>query len=191
MAHFSNEEMALDSYKITVEGKQFKKSYIIYVVELVHNKADTYFYIGQTGDRHYLTARPPFRRLAGHLDDQGNSTQNQLYKAIATQILKINFEPKKKFPNSLKVQVSGYLENSEINMHIHPVRNFDENIDKRAHKENVKYIESVERSLIIKMAQEFGHSKILNMKRHKPYESGNSESVAENIFQKMKVEIKN
>ena len=75
--------------KIVIDGKeQFKQAYLIYIIEIDHNNSDKYYYIGQTGDRNYKSARPPFLRLAGHLSTQEKTTENQLYKGIAEQILK-------------------------------------------------------------------------------------------------------
>lgn len=73
-------------FTIELKGEQFRRGYLLYIIEIRHN-IDTFYYIGQTGDNHYVTARPAFRRLSGHFEDSGNSTQNQLYKYIASIIL--------------------------------------------------------------------------------------------------------
>ena len=61
---------------ITVDGQLFRRQYLLYVLA-VDNNLDQFCYVGQTGDWKYITARPPFHRLAAHLEDSGRSTQNQ------------------------------------------------------------------------------------------------------------------
>ena len=69
-------------------GEHFRRQYLLYIIKISHGE-DEYFYVGQTGDNRYTTARPAFRRLAGHFEDSGQSTQNQIYRYIACDILKI------------------------------------------------------------------------------------------------------
>ena len=57
---------------IELPGTHFRRAYLLYAIEICHNQ-DRYFYIGQTGDNNYITARPPIRRLSGHLEDVGQS----------------------------------------------------------------------------------------------------------------------
>ncbi len=62
---------------ITLDGRVFRRQYLIYVIELI-NGSEKYFYVGQTGDRKYTTARPPVRRFMGHLEDIGTSTPSKV-----------------------------------------------------------------------------------------------------------------
>jgi hypothetical protein len=172
----------MDYYKISIAGKQFEKHYLIYIIQLRHQSKKTYYYVGQTGDRNYKTARPAFRRLAGHLEDQGYSTQNQLYKAIVEQILKKNPGAKKSFSNELKAEVSSYLVQSDIDMYVFPVLQFDECVDYGLHRQNVVYVENVEKFLIQKMIDRLGADKILNKKKDRPASIDNAEAVAEEIL---------
>ncbi len=172
----------MDYYTIHIDGKQFQKNYLIYIIQLKHKSEKKYFYVGQTGDRYYKTARPAFRRLAGHLEDRGNSTQNQLYKAIAEQILEKHIVPKAKFSEDVKDAVSRYLMQSEIEMFVFPVLKFDDSMDSDQHKENVRYIENIEKILIKNLIVQLGTNRILNKKRNKPEKISNSEVVAEEIF---------
>ena len=141
---------------------------MIYIIRLQYQNKYYHYYIGQTGDRFYRTARPAFRRLAGHLEDKGYSTQNQLYKAIAKQILKLEFEPKKSFPDKVKDAVSKYLEQSEIDMFVFPVVKFDGRSSRSQHRENVSFIENVEKHLVKKFIVFFGAEKVLNKKIEQP-----------------------
>lgn len=172
----------MDYYKISINGRQFEKHYLIYIIQLRHQSKKTYYYVGQTGDRHYKTARPAFRRLAGHLEDQSRSTQNQLYKAIVEQILKKSPGPKQSFSNELKAEVSNFLVQSDIDMHVFPVLQFDENVGQELHRQNVLYVESVEKHLIQKLTSLLGSDSILNKKKDRPASVNDTEMVAQEIL---------
>jgi len=49
---------------IELSGAQFRRAYLLYVIEICHEQ-ERYFYVGQTGDNRYITARPAFRRFQG------------------------------------------------------------------------------------------------------------------------------
>lgn len=156
----------MEYYEIKINGRDFKKSYLIYIVKLKHNKSD-YFYVGQTGDRNHKTARPAFRRLAAHLSDIGKSTENQIYRRIARQILKLEFKDNEKFSNELKEKVSVFLTESKITMSVFPIKDFDSQIEDLVHINNRKYVEDIEKALIRKMVDEFTTSNVLNIKQEK------------------------
>lgn len=87
---------------LELQGEQFRRAYLLYIVEICHGK-EKYYYVGQTGDNRYITARPAFRRLAAHFEDTGNSTQNQVYRYIVGTILGI-LEPDHKKALSIAVK---------------------------------------------------------------------------------------
>lgn len=178
----------MNYYKISIDGKQFEKHYLIYIIQLRH-QSKKYYYVGQTGDRHYKTARPAFRRLAGHLEDQGYSTQNQLYKAIMEQILKRRSEAKGSFSNELKAEVSTYLVQSDIDMYVFPLLQFDEGVDQRLHSQNVLYVETVEKFLIQKLMVQVGADSVLNKRKDLPASGSDAESVAEEILNMLMGEL--
>ena len=150
--------------EIVIDGKiQFKKSYLIYIIELNHNNENKYYYIGQTGDRNYITARPPFLRLAGHLNSQKSSTENQIYKGIAEKILKLNWNKK----DELKEKVNDFLIHTIITMSIFSIMDFDNNIDKKGHEENRIKTEEIENELILKFIEKYGNDNIINKKYNK------------------------
>lgn len=180
----------MKSYKITIEGEQFKKSYLIYVIKIHNEKHGSFFYVGQTGDRNYLTARPPFRRLAGHLEDRKKSTQNQLYKGIVEQILEIDAEGKDNYSDITKNTVSKFLEKSTIEMLVFSIIDFNELIEKNEHKENVKYIENVEKHLIQKLLQAKGSKNVLNKKILNPSDNEKANAVASEIFSEVLKNLK-
>ena len=157
--------MRNDFFKIEIDGKQFNSAYIVYVVKLTSNSHGEYFYVGQTGDRHYKTARPAFRRLAGHLSDQGYSTENQIYRQIAVKILEIDkAKEKRTFDNDIKDAVTKFLTNSKIEMYVHPLATFSSNSDEKKHIENRIMVEKIENELINYFIKHYGINKILNKK---------------------------
>lgn len=142
-------ETGMSDLLIELPGAQFRRAYLLYVVE-VCRKQQKFFYIGQTGDNHYVTARPPFRRLSGHLDDSGQSTQNQVYRYIAVKILGYEEAAGKKAPFSeeLKQAVEDFLVDSTIRMHIYQVCPFTAHVSRANHLSTVRNVSLLERFVI-------------------------------------------
>jgi hypothetical protein len=133
---------------LTLDGQVFKRQYLIYVIELV-NGDRKYFYVGQTGDRRYTTARPPVRRLIGHLDDVGRSTQNQLYRFVAGDILRIEDARKKAtFTENLKQRVEDFFVQSVVRMHVYQVEPFTPGISHVEHCAIRERVEELERHVL-------------------------------------------
>lgn len=167
---------------LMLEGKHFKRQYLLYIVEVIHGK-DRYYYIGQTGDNNYTTARPAFRRLSGHLEDIGQSTQNQVYRYLAVEVLGISEANRRDlaFNKKIKQSVEDYLVNSTIKMHIYSLQSFVSSIGRSQHRNIVKKVVSFER-IIIQLF--LASSKIIiNKKRIKSKEN------AEGYYQKALDEI--
>jgi hypothetical protein len=160
------EQIIMEYFKIELDGSHFAESYLVYIIEVSHNGYGRFFYIGQTGDRHHFTARPAFRRLSAHLNDQGHSTENQLYRHIARKILNQETERSKTFGTEIKTKVGDFLRQAKICMHVFPVRVFDRSAESD-HKINRIYVESVEQEVIAQLAQQYGQQSILNSKMPK------------------------
>jgi hypothetical protein len=179
----------MEYFTIEIDGQQqFKKSYLLYVVEIEYKEKDRYFYVGQTGDRHHLTARPAFRRLAAHLSDQGSSTENQVYRGIAVKILKKDSAKEKgAFSTEIKQKVSGFLTNSKIKMHVFPIQDFPEVISGEVHKKHRDSVENIESNVIRMIIELFGDEKILN-KKSKDKKVGDDKEIqkAEEIIEEIK-----
>lgn len=174
--------MKEDFFKIELKGNVFKKAYLVYIVEITSNNYGKYFYIGQTGDRNYPTARPAFRRLAGHFSDQGYSTENQIYRQIAVKILGFeSAKEKKTFTEEVKEAVSEFIINSKIEMHVFPIAKFSSNITPDKHKEKRRFTEKIENELINHLIKTFGTEKILN-KKHTPVQYDTFDSITNNII---------
>lgn len=155
----------MNSFKITIEGQQFRKAYFVYVIRITTQDNINFFYIGQTGDRNYLTARPAFRRLAGHFSDIGSSTENQVYRQIAVKVLKIEDVVKKeKFNESTKKRVGDFLETCKIEMFVYQIADFEDNSDKDLHTKNRKQTELIENELINCVQKKVSADKVFNKK---------------------------
>jgi len=152
--------------RIELPGAQFRRAYLLYVVEIRHGR-EQYFYVGQTGDNNYLTARPAFRRLSGHLDDSGRSTQNQVYKYIAANILgHREATSKASFPEVVKQDVEDFLVDSTVLMHIYKVKPFKPDVSRDNHLREVKNITLMEKYVMASFL-EAGRS-LMNKKIIKP-----------------------
>lgn len=152
-------------FKIEIDGRQFKTAYLVYIVKLKSKTHGDYYYIGQTGDRNYESARPAFRRLAGHFSDQGHSTENQIYRQIAVKILGIQeASDKQKFEPKIKESVTNFLTQSKIEMFVHPLVDFLSNTDPDSHKTNRMLTEKIENELLNYFKKQFGEERLLNKK---------------------------
>jgi len=147
---------------LTLEGQHLRRQYLLYIVEIVHEN-DSYYYVGQTGDNRYTTARPAFRRLAGHMEDLGTSTQNQIYRFLAVDILKFSeAKRKKRFSDKIKQSVEDFLVNSTVKMYIYHLQPFQPGIEHDQHLAVVRKVTIFERMMISLLL--FNSKKIANKK---------------------------
>jgi len=146
---------------IELPGAHFRRAYLLYVIEIRHRK-DQYFYVG-----HYVTARPAFRRLSGHLDDTGQSTQNQVYRYIATTILGHKEAiSKTSFPEAVKQDVEDFLVDCTVLMHIYKVKPFKPLVSRHDHLRAVRSSTLMEKYALLSFL-EAGRS-LMNKKILKP-----------------------
>lgn len=148
---------------LTLEGRHFKRQYLLYIIEIVHGN-DIHYYIGQTGDHNYITARPAFRRLAGHLEDMGRSTQNQIYRYLAVQVLGLKEANNKNvnFDDRIKQTVEDFLVSSTIRMHVYSLQEFIPSIEHEDHLKIVRKVTLFEQ-IVIRMFR-LHQKKIANKK---------------------------
>ena len=152
--------------RIELPGAHFRRAYLLYVIEICHGK-EQYFYVGQTGDNNYVTARPAFRRLSGHLDDTGQSTQNQVYRYIATDILgHKEATSKTSFREPVKQDVEDFLVDSTVLMHIYKVKPFKPDVSRDNHLRDVKDVTLMEKYVMVSFLE--AGSSLMNKKILKP-----------------------
>lgn len=138
----------MEKKNISLNGNYFRREYVVYIIEIIRGNSK-YYYIGQTGDNKHLTARPGLRRLFGHLDDVGQSTQNQIYRYIATKILEIKEASEKKaFSEAIKQKVEDFIVSSTINMHIYSMEVFNPDVSKEQHMQKVHKVCNLENALL-------------------------------------------
>ena len=134
--------------KIKIEGAALASAYSVYIITVSY-ATKKYYYIGQTGDGHYITARPPFRRLVGHLENKNNSTQNQIYKFIAHEVLNIKKrENKVDFTLREKEAIEQILTQSTIEMIEYKLETFDFHASKQIHTEKRRKVLEFEKQVI-------------------------------------------
>ena len=134
---------------LNLEGQHFRRQYLVYVIEINHGN-DYHYYIGQTGDNHATTARPAFRRLAGHLEDRGRSKQNQVYRYLAERVLNYSEASNKteNFNEEIKQAVEDYLVHSTIRMYVYSLQEFPLKIEHEDHLANVRKVRLFEKMVI-------------------------------------------
>jgi len=148
----------VEVYKMHINGSEMlKSSYSVYVIVL-NNNNNKFFYVGQTGDRHSISARPPLLRLMGHLEKQKTSTQNQIYRGIVEKILNIQYD------SDVYEKVEEYLKSATLEMYIFPIYEFDYAIKKADHSKYVKNVETIENQVINIFVGKYGSPKLLNKK---------------------------
>jgi hypothetical protein len=172
----------MKNFKIKLEGDYLQSSYAVYVIELIH-QGEQYYYIGQTGDNHYISARPAFRRLTGHLENKNRSTQNQIYKYIAYEILKFRKRDKKEdFEIDEKAQIEKWLAASTLEMSVYPLEVFDFHASKEEHTTKRRATQEFEKQVIQLFIQE--GKPLINKSRPKAKEAGvHYEEQLDNIIQ--------
>lgn len=156
----------MSRFSITLEGQVFRRQYLVYVIEIISN-GRRYFYVGQTGDRKYTTARPPFRRLMGHFEDTGKSTQNQIYRYIATDVLSIpQARQRETFTDDIKQRVEDFFVTSTVRMHVYPLEPFVPGVTHAEHMAVLGRVEEFERHVIRRFID--AHLPLGNRNFHRP-----------------------
>lgn len=143
---------------LEIEGKHLESAYSVYIIE-VNNKENSkeskYYYIGQTGDSQYITARSPLRRLMGHLTDIKSSTQNQVFKYFAKELLKNRKNANEPYSGEEKQKIESFFVKSKIKMYSFPLKKFSYNANKQDHREKRKQVIEFEKQ-VIKLFKESG-----------------------------------
>jgi hypothetical protein len=106
--------------KITIEGSDLESTYGVYIILIKNvNKKPTHYYIGQTGDAKYISARSAFYRIAAHLG-YSTSTQNQIFKAIVED---------QDFGNNdnreVRKKVEAWLKDKTLEIHFYKTADFE------------------------------------------------------------------
>jgi hypothetical protein len=167
---------------IEFNAEWFQSGYFVYVISVKHNNTDTYYYIGQTGDRFHQSARSPFYRLWGHYNpyNQKSGTDAQLFKGIL-KLLPNNDE----VSNRIKVEKAINSKEIEIKADYFKIKDFTEEIGEKEHKQNRLLTENIE-TILIKKINEI--STVLNdtskIRSSKKPTNEEANKIANEIFEK-------
>lgn len=132
---------------LEIDGKCLKSTYSVYIIEIISAK-DKYFYIGQTGDSNYVSARSPLRRLIGHLSYTKSSNENQIIKAIARRLFGTEKNNSKSFTSAEKEMIESFFTTSIIKMHSYPLFEFKHDQTFEKHKIIRKEVLKFEKQII-------------------------------------------
>ncbi len=97
---------------LKIAGNLLGNKYGVYIVQIDCN-GSSYFYVGQTGDAKYISARSSFYRLAAHLA-YGKSTQNQVYEALRGKV----------GTDTSREEMENWLNDASIEMFFFPTDDF-------------------------------------------------------------------
>ena len=85
----------------------------------------------------------------GHLEDIGKSTQNQLYRYIAADVLSIpQARERTTFSDNIKQRVEDFLVRSTVRMHVYPLEPFTPGVTHAEHMKVLRRVEDLERHVI-------------------------------------------
>lgn len=143
---------------LTIPGAFFRSGYAVYMVEIAHRPtAQTYYYLGQTGDAAHRTARAPFYRMSGHFDYGRHSTQNQIFRGLC-KVLGVEEDPENQ-----REKIEAFLAEAVVRYHVFRLHDFSYQSDKAEHRKRRHTTLAVETALIRKFKERHGHA-ILNSK---------------------------
>jgi hypothetical protein len=137
------------SILLEIDGEYLKSKYSVYIIEIVNGNRK-YYYIGQTGDAHYVTARSPFRRLVGHLSDLKSSTENQVYKYFASLLLNNDENNLSSYSSCDKEKIEKFFVESKIKMYSFPIIDFSYRETLENHKSKRKKVLEFEKQIIVR-----------------------------------------
>lgn len=138
-------EVLEDKLQINFNASWFKSRYYVYVITVVHGHK-IYYYVGQTGDRKYTTARSPFYRLWGHFNpyNSKSGTDSQLIKALFKKGI---LEDVKGVSKRQIIDKALFEKKISITTSFYPIEEFINN-ETIEHKRKRKAAEAVETALI-------------------------------------------
>jgi hypothetical protein len=179
---------------LELKGELFRSAYTVYVVEIRHQTKGRFFYVGQTGDSHYLMARSPFYRMGGHFEYR-KSTQNQIFKGICDRLdIRLKDAPKKESDaekearkRTIRSQVEAFLLESTVTYHLFPVKDFSyDNEDREEHQEKRHSTLVIETALLKLFDNTYGdqllNKGLVTLKREpNPEEQGMIQEIVEKL----------
>ncbi len=130
-------------FEISFSSNWYNAGYYVYVLKSVHLTKGTFYYVGQTGDRHYRAARSPFYRLLAHFNPYSiKATDAQLRNGLIAKGLIETPTKEKNIRICMEEAIAS--EKVKINAKFYKILDFNG----FGHKENRNHVEAVETALI-------------------------------------------
>lgn len=135
--------------QLNYDSEWFTSRYYVYIIKIVVSN-DTYYYIGQTGDRHFIAARSPFYRLWGHFNPYNlkKGTDSQLMSNLFKRNV---FRKKDGDSNRLTIDRALAKRDAVITAQFYPIYDFEDDftqLSKKNHKNKRVFVEQIEKGVI-------------------------------------------
>ena len=135
--------------QLNYDSEWFTSRYYVYVIKIEVAK-DIYYYVGQTGDRHFIAARSPFYRLWGHFNPYNlkKGTDSQLMSSLFKRKI---FRKKEGESNRLTIDRALARKDAIIKAQFYPIEDFandNTQISKDNHRKKRLYVEEIEKGVI-------------------------------------------
>lgn len=135
--------------QLNYDSEWFTSRYYVYIIKIAVS-SDTYYYVGQTGDRHFVAARSPFYRLWGHFNPYNlkKGTDSQLMSNLFKRKI---FKKQEGHSNRLTIDRALAKRDAVITTQFYPIYNFEnDNSDaaKERHQKKRLFVEQIEKGVI-------------------------------------------
>lgn len=135
--------------ELNYNSEWFASGYYVYVIKIEVGK-DIFYYVGQTGDRHFIAARSPFYRLWGHFNPYNlkKGTDSQLMSNLFKRKI---FCRKDGESNRLTIDRALAKKDAIISAQFYPIEDFvndNTQISKDSHKQKRVFVEEIEKGVI-------------------------------------------
>lgn len=142
--------------QLNYNSEWFTSRYYVYIIK-IEVASEIYFYVGQTGDRHFIAARSPFYRLWGHFNPYNlkKGTDSQLMRNLFQRNI---FQKKEGQSNRLIIDRALAQKDAIIKAQFYPIFDFEDEItelNKKKHKDKRVFVEQIEKGVIEGLDQQF------------------------------------
>ena len=142
--------------ELNYDSTWFTSRYYVYIIK-IEVTSETYFYVGQTGDRHFVAARSPFYRLWGHFNPYNleKGTDSQLMRNLFQRNI---FQKKEGQSNRSTIDRALAQKDAVIKAQFYPIFDFeDENtqLNRKNHTDKRVFVEQIEKGVIEGLDQDY------------------------------------
>jgi hypothetical protein len=135
--------------QLNYNSEWFTSRYYVYIIKIEVSK-DVYYYVGQTGDRHFVAARSPFYRLWGHFNPYNlkKGTDSQLMRNLFQRKI---FQKIDGHSNRLTIDRALAKKDAIIKAQFYPIFDFEDDNTQTitmSHKDKRVFVEQIEKGVI-------------------------------------------